>query len=311
MRKMPRRLVVSALLVWSCVSHAATYLLPSSPDHALVGELQYIEAKYEDTLLILGRRYSIGYEEMLAANPGVNPWLPGEGTRILIPSRYVLPDAPRVGIVVNLPEHRLYYFPPVKPGEQPTVQTYPVSTGKVDRKTPMGLTKIVDKRANPIWYPTESIRSEHAARGEPLPKWVPAGPDNPLGEFAMRLGFGDGTFLIHGTNKPAAVGMEVTHGCIRMFPEDIEQFFKVVPVQTPVRIVYQTAKMGWGEDGLYMQTYKVPDAIENSANEGLTSITRALVAATQSKSANINWEEAERVFNTGSGVPMKVASPVE
>ena len=285
-------------------AQAATYVLPP-PDQSLIGELQYIEA--EDTLLTLGRRFSIGYEEMLAANPGVNPWLPGEGTRILIPSRYVLPDAPRVGIVVNLPEHRLYYFPSVKADEPSTVQTYPVSTGKVDWNTPMGLSKIVDKRINPVWYPPESVRNEHAARGDPLPRVVPAGPDNPLGEFAMRLGFPGGAYLIHGTNKPAAVGMEVTHGCIRMFPEDIEQFFKTVPVNTPVRIVYQPSKMGWGADGLYMQAYKPLQISQNGAqDEGLTNITRALVAATQTRSATIDWAEAERVHSEASGVPSKV-----
>lgn len=307
MHKQFHRIALTAawVLLGPSLAQATTYHLPPL-EQSVVGEEQYIEAKHEDTLLMLGRRYSIGYEEMLTANPGVNPWLPGEGTKITIPSRFILPDAPREGIVVNLPEHRLYYFPPVKPGEQAIVQTYPVSTGKVDWTTPMGLTKIVGKQANPAWYPPESVRNEHAARGDILPKVVPPGPDNPLGEFAMKLGFPGGSYLIHGTNKPAAVGMEVTHGCIRMFPEDIEQFFKMVPVQTPVRIIDQPNKMGWAENGLYMESHKPLEGREAAAGD-LTGITRALVAATQERTATIDWHEAERIFQSHSGMPEKLA----
>lgn len=284
---------------------ATTYALPPA-DQAVIGELQYVQAKREDTLLALGRRYSIGYEEMIAANPGVNPWLPGEGTVILIPSRYVLPDAPREGIVVNVPEHRLYYFPLIKPGEPATVQTYPVSTGKMDWKTPVGATKIVDKRVNPIWYPPESVRNEHAARGDILPKMVPPGPDNPLGEFAMKLGIPGGSYLIHGTNKPAAVGMEVTHGCIRMFPEDIEQFFKIVPLQTPVRIVNQPTKMGWSAESFFMESHPPSADAENAKATDLTDLTRSFVSATQSKPVALDWNQAEGIFQAHSGIPTEL-----
>lgn len=290
-----------AALLCQGAAQAATHALPPA-DQSLIGAVQYIQSKYEDTLLTLGRRYGIGYEEIVAANPTVNPWLPGAGTTITIPSRYILPDVPRVGIVVNVAEHRLYYFPQPKPGEQAVVHTYPVSTGKVDWNTPMGLTKIVAKQAKPAWYPPESVRSEHAARGDYLPKMVPPGPNNPLGEFAMRLGFSGGSYLIHGTNKPVAVGMEVTHGCVRMFPEDIEQFFDMVPVGTPVRIVNQPTKMGWGEDGgLYMESHKPPEGREEGRD--LSNITRALVSATQERPAAIDWQEAERVFLNPSGLP--------
>src|SRR5690606_15262966 len=227
-----RVLAVLAVCCTPAAVMAATYPLPPLPDN-VIGELQYVRARHEDTLLDIGRRHGVGYEEIVAANPGVDPWLPGEGAQVLIPSRYILPDAPREGVVVSLSEHRLYYFPPTKPGETPVVETYPVSVGKMDWKTPLGRTRIIQKRVKPIWYPPESVRREHAAEGRPLPRAVPPGPDNPLGEYAMRLGIPGGAYLIHGTNRPAGVGMPVTHGCIRMFPEDIQHLFEITPVDTP------------------------------------------------------------------------------
>jgi L,D-transpeptidase ErfK/SrfK len=283
---------------------AATY--PLAPADTVLGDVQYAVAKHEDTLLDIGRAYGVGYEEIVAANPGVDPWLPGEGKQVLIPSRYILPDAPREGVVVSLAEHRLYYYPKPKAGEAPVVVTYPISVGKMDWKTPLGLTRIVDKRVRPIWYPPESVRKEHAADGRPLPKAVPPGPDNPLGEYAMRLGIPGGAYLIHGTNRPAGVGMQVTHGCIRMYPEDIEQFFKLVTVNTSVRIVHQPYKMGWRGDQLFMEVHSPLEGQEDRDLHSLTNITRLLVAATQDRSIAIDWAKAEAAFLRPNGVPEPV-----
>ncbi|HEU4600316.1 MAG TPA: L,D-transpeptidase family protein [Steroidobacteraceae bacterium] len=305
-----RRLISACLagcaLAFAAVSvQAATYVLPSPPD-TVVGELQYTIAQHEDTLLDIGRRFSVGYEEIVAANPGVDPWLPGEGTRVLIPSRYILPDAPREGIVVSLAEHRLYYFPKPKAGEPAIVKTYPVSIGKMDWKTPLGLTRIANKRVKPIWYPPESVRKEHELDGRPLPKAVPPGPDNPLGEYAMRLAIPGGAYLIHGTNRPAGVGMEVTHGCIRMYPEDIEEFFKLVAVNTPVRMIDQPYKMGWKGDDLLIEIHAPLAGTDSPEEHSLTNITRLLVSATQDKTVAIDWAKAEREFSRASGVPESV-----
>jgi L,D-transpeptidase ErfK/SrfK len=283
---------------------AATY--PIEANDTVVGEIRYITAKHEDTFLDIGRRHGVGYEEMVAANPGVDAWLPGEGTQVLIPSRYILPNAPREGIIVSLAEHRLYYFPPAKAGDAPVVVTHPISVGKMDWKTPLGLTRIVDKRIRPTWYPPESVRKEHAADGRPLPRAVPPGPDNPLGEYAMRLAIPGGAYLIHGTNRPAGVGMQVTHGCIRMFPEDIERFFKMVAVNTPVRIVHQPYKMGWQGDELYMEVHAPLEGQEEGDLHSLTNITRALVAATQDRTVAIDWAKAEAAFLRPTGVPQRV-----
>jgi L,D-transpeptidase ErfK/SrfK len=284
---------------------AATYTI--SPTDSVLGEVQYVVAKHEDTFLDIGRAYGVGYEELVAANPGVDPWLPGAGKQVLIPSRYILPAAPREGIVVSLAEHRLYYFPKPKEGELPSVITYPISVGKMDWKTPLGLTRIVDKRVRPIWYPPESVRKEHAADGRPLPKAVPPGPDNPLGEYAMRLAIPGGAYLIHGTNRPAGVGMQVTHGCIRMYPEDVEQFFKMVAVNTPVRIIHQPYKMGWRGEQLFMEVHSPLEGQEDRDDmHSLTNVTRMLVAATQDRPVAIDWAKAEAAFMKPSGVPEPV-----
>jgi L,D-transpeptidase ErfK/SrfK len=297
-------LAATLLALLPGAAFCATY--PLNDTDTVVGELQYVTAKHEDTFLDIGRRHGVGYEEMVAANPGVDPWLPGEGKQVVIPSRYILPDAPREGIVVSLAEHRLYYFPPAKANEQRVVVTYPISVGKMDWKTPLGLTRIVDKRVRPTWYPPESVRKEHAAEGRPLPRAVPPGPDNPLGEYAMRLGIPGGAYLIHGTNRPAGVGMQVTHGCIRMFPEDIEQFFKMVAVNTPVRIVHQPYKMGWQGDELFMEVHAPLEGQEDRDLHSLTNITRLLVAATRDRTVAIDWAKAEAAFLRPTGIPQPV-----
>jgi L,D-transpeptidase ErfK/SrfK len=148
---------------------------------------------------------------------------------------------------------RLYYFPPPEPGIPPAVQTYPVSIGRMDWATPLGETKLVRKDRDPAWYPPESIREEHAAQGDPLPRVVPPGPDNPLGKYALRLEIPG--YLIHGTNKAFGVGMRVSHGCIRMLPEDIAELFARIPVGTPVRIINQPVKAGWYGGDLYLEVH--------------------------------------------------------
>lgn len=299
------RIAVAGACLAAAGAQAATYVLPAGPD-TVIGEVQHAVAQHEDTLLDIGRRFGVGYEEIVAANPLVDPWLPGEGRQVLIPSRYILPDGPREGVVVSLAEHRLYYFPPVKAGEPATVRTYAISTGKMDWKTPLGLTRIVSKREKPIWYPPESVRREHEAEGRPLPKAVPAGPDNPLGDHAMRLGIPGGAYLIHGTNRPAGVGMQVTHGCIRMYPEDIAELYTLVPVNTVVRLIDQPYRMGWHGNELYIEVHAALEGQGDSETRSLTNITRLLVAATQERSVVIDWARAEKAFIQATGVPEAV-----
>jgi L,D-transpeptidase ErfK/SrfK len=297
-------LLVGSLLV-ALQAHAAIYPLPHA-NEAVLGETQRVLAQHEDTLLDLGRRHGVGYEEMVAANPDVDPWLPGAGREVLIPSRYILPDAPREGIVISLAEHRLYFYPRPQSGELASVITFPISVGKMDWKTPLGVTHIVEKRIKPTWYPPESVRREHEAEGRHLPKAVPPGPDNPLGEHAMRLDIPGGAYLIHSTNRPAGVGMEITHGCIRMYPEDIEQLFRMVPLGTLVRIVHQPYKMGWKNQDLYIEVHSPLSGQAAQAAYTLTSLTRLLVSATQDLSIAIDWAKAEQAFLRPTGVPESV-----
>jgi lipoprotein-anchoring transpeptidase ErfK/SrfK len=191
-------------------AHATVYAL-AHPDDAVFGEDQTVVTVYEDTLYDLAAKYSLGSEELIRVNPGIDPWIPGAGKKIVIPGRHILPPGPHEGIVVNLPEHRLYYYPKPRRGQPQEVITYPVSIGKMDWRTPLGLTHVISKQKDPTWFPPESVRKEHAAAGDPLPAHVPPGPDNPLGRYAMRLAAGNGTYLIHGTNNPIAVGLPVTH----------------------------------------------------------------------------------------------------
>ncbi|SET54878.1 L,D-transpeptidase ErfK/SrfK [Nitrosomonas marina] len=221
----------------------------------VVGNVQVINANYEDTLSDIARRFNLGYEEIVAANPDVDPWLPGAGTRIIIPTQFILPDAPREGIVINLAAMRLFYFPKAEDGEMQYVITHPVGIGRLQWKTPVGATRITVKDENPVWRPTPSIHKEYARNGNPLPAAVPPGPDNPMGTHVLRLAWP--TYAIHGTNKPPSVGMRGSFGCIRMYPEDIAGLFNEVAVGTPVRVVNQPRLLGWRGDQLYLQTYPV------------------------------------------------------
>lgn len=241
------------LLLASSATSASVYNLPEDPHESLIGpppdKPVFAVANEEDTLLDVARRYNIGQNEIVLVNPKVDRWLPGTEAPILIPDSRILPDTPRKGLTLNLPEYRLYYFSP----GQKTVTTHPISVGRQDWNTPLGQTKVVHKRENPTWTPPESIKKEHAEKGEILPNVVPAGPDNPLGFFALRLGIPG--YLIHGTNKPYGVGMRVSHGCIRMYPEDIEKLFPEVKVGMPVNIVNQPVKVGWRDKIIYIEVY--------------------------------------------------------
>lgn len=221
----------------------------------VVGELQVTSAREDDTLSDIARRFNVGYDEITRANPDVDPWLPRAGTPILLPTQFILPNAPRTGVVVNLPALRLYYFPPRKPGEPQKVITHPIGIGLVGWSTPEGRTKVVSKKADPWWIPPLSVRREHLRDGDPLPARVPPGPDNPLGRHALRLGWD--SYLIHGTNKPYGVGMRASHGCIRMYPEDIASLFDDIPVGTPVTVVNQPLVYGWRDGHLYVQNFPV------------------------------------------------------
>jgi L,D-transpeptidase ErfK/SrfK len=294
--------LLAAMVATAPQSGAAVFELPAN-NSTVFGSVQVIKAVYEDTLSDLARKYSLGWEEIIRANPKVDPWLPGAGADILIPGQRILPPGPHEGIVVNLPEHRLYYFPKPKRGEKPIVITYPVSIGKMDWRTPLGRTSVADKRKNPLWNPPESVRKEHEANGDPLPKVVPAGPDNPLGAFAMRLAIPGGSYLIHGTNNPAAVGMAITHGCIRMYPEDVESLFPLVAVGTPVWLINEPIKFAWLNGELLIEVHPPVNAEGQTVEPNLEEFSKKLNDVLGPATAAVNWDIAIAELKLARGIP--------
>jgi L,D-transpeptidase ErfK/SrfK len=289
-----------------CVPAWATTYEIEDGQPLVFGTNEHYTTQYEDTFTDIARRYSLGWDEIARANPGIDQWVPGAGKDLLIPGMRILPDVPQEGIVINLPEHRLYYFPKVKKGQKRTVITYPVSIGKMDWKTPLGVTRIVNKQKNPSWYPPESVRKEHLANGEKLPGVVGPGPDNPLGAYAMRLALTPGAYLIHGTNNPLAVGMAVTHGCMRMYPEDIEALFPLVPVGTPVRIINEPVKTAFVNGELLLEAHPPVDAEGQAYEPNLELFSQMLDKALGTTTAAVHWDFAREALQKADGMPVVV-----
>ena len=296
-------LAVSLVISGVSVAIADTLVLPDSGDR-VIGQVRFVRSTYLDTFSDIALGENQGFNELRLANPDVDAWLPGDGTQVVIPSRHVLPDVAQEGIVINVPEMRLFFFPKVAADEAPVVITHPISIGRREWTTPHGGTKIVAKAKEPAWYPPESIRAEHEERGDPLPKIVPPGPENPLGKFALRLGLPG--YLIHGTNKPAGLGMRVTHGCIRMYPSDIEQLFHQTKVGTAVRIINQPFKVGILNDALYLEAHPPLDEDVDNFRNRYTHIVNLIVTALDGRKANIDWNDLQRVLARSSGIPERI-----
>jgi L,D-transpeptidase ErfK/SrfK len=302
----PRRITAAALTFLlgtglASFAHATMYTL-ANPNDTVVGEDQSVITVEEDTLYDLAAAYSLGSEELIRVNPGVDPWLPGAGKLLVVPGRHILPPGPHEGIVVNLPEHRLYYYPKPKRGQPIEVITYPVSIGKMDWRTPLGLTRVTQKQKDPTWYPPESVRKEHAEQGDPLPARVGPGPKNPLGAYAMRLAAGNGNYLIHGTNNPLAVGMPVTHGCIRMYPDDVAALFPLIPVGTPVRLINEPVKVAWVDGELLLEAHPPVDGQGQSIEPDLEQFSAMLQSEVGDTTVAIHWDYAREVLQKANGV---------
>jgi len=242
----------------------------ASADQSVIGEPQITFARESDTLSDLAREYGLGYDEIMAANPGVDPWLPGEGTPILLPTQFVLPDAPRRGIILNMASKRLFYFPEPAGGEAREVLTYPIGIGRVGWETPLGATTVVSKAKDPHWWVPASVRQEHAELGDPLPKVVPPGPDNPLGTRVLKLDMPG--YLIHGTNQPYGVGMRVSHGCVRLYPENIETLYTLVDVGEVVTIVNEPFLIGRRDGELFFEAHEPLEDDPVAAGERLQAL---------------------------------------
>ena len=274
----------------------------------VVGQIVLHTIKEGDNFLNLAQTYRIGFDELVDANPDVDPWIPEQGQQIVIPSQFVLPNVKREGVVINLAELRIYHFHKTPQGKS-LVSTYPISIGKGGEwNTPLTQTYITQKQEKPSWYPPESIRKEHEENDDPLPKVVPPGPDNPLGDYSLRLALPG--YLIHGTRVPEGIGMRVTHGCIRLHPIGIEKLFSQVKIKTPVLIVNQPYKVGWRGDKLYVETHSEVKEQSESASRNLTEFVQLIINETKDDEQNyyeIFWERGYQEAREKSGVPFVIS----
>ena len=289
----------------SAGSASALELQLPPPGEDVVGQVQVIKAKYEDTFADLGEQYNLGYSEMVAANPGVDPWLPGVGTEVIIPTRFVLPPGPREGVVINLAEYRLYYYPK----GQNVVHTYPLGIGREGWGSPIANTRITAKTKDPAWYPPASIRAEHAADGDPLPTVVPPGPDNPLGPYKLTLGVPG--YLIHGSNKKFGIGMRTSHGCFRMLNNNVLQLASMAPVGTSVRIINEPYKFGMSGGKVYLEAHTpLDDKGDPSVVDKHTAVINALLKREDlAKNVQMNWDMVRDVVAAEDGIPVEIAVP--
>ncbi len=267
---------------------ARSYPLPPAGSR-LIGDLEDYIIQQDEYLELVGKHTQIGFLALLEANPGVDPYLPKPGTRLTLPTQMLLPDVPREGIVINLPELRLYYFPK---GKQEVI-VLPIGIGDIGRETPEMTTTIIEKTPDPSWVPGPMVRKSWLEQqGITLPAVVPPGPDNPLGKFAMRLGYGKRDYLIHGTNKDFGVGLRVSAGCIRLRPDDIESLFKMVPIGTPVRVINQPVKVAIEPDGrrwleVHSPLSRTEEEMEQGAPLVLTPEVEQFIAAPEVKQSAV------------------------
>jgi L,D-transpeptidase ErfK/SrfK len=287
----------------------ANHYIIESPEQTVVGVPQVVLTGGEDTLSDLARAYGLGYDELIAANPDVDPWLPGDQTPILLPTQFVLPAVEREGIVLNIASKRLFYFPQMPEGQSQVVKTYPIGIGRVGWETPLGAATVIAKAVDPAWYVPASVRREHAEMGDPLPSVVPAGPDNPLGSRVLKLDMPG--YLIHGTNQPYGVGMRVSHGCVRLYPENIEYLYELVNVGEPVQIINEPFLLGELDGDVIFEAHEPLEDDTASADDRLNEL---FVLFGESAARELTTElevNIRTVAGSANGVPANVTAYAE
>lgn len=292
------------LFVLQLLLSLAAATASAQPRDDLIGRLAVHTIAAEDTLVDLAVQYEVGFVEMAAANPGIDPWLPRPGTNILIPSAHLLPTVPRRGIVINLADQRLYFFP--ARGE---AQSYPIGVASDGVTITVGTARVIRKRVNPVWVPPPSVRAEMPD----LPESVPPGPDNPLGAFALDLSWT--STAIHGTNSPYGVGRRVSHGCFRLYPTGIEKLFPQVAIGTEVRVVNQPVKMGWSGGKLLLEVHPTLEQADQIEAQGrsepvdLPDLQMTLMDFAGAIADEIDWGAVHRIAREHRGLPVPVLKP--
>lgn len=295
-----RIILTNLILALGCTqTYSVTFPMPKAGNE-MVGNVFRYTTTYEDTFSDIARLYGLGFRQLKAANPDIDPWLPGEGKSIVIPQQYLLPPGPWEDIIINLAELRLYYFPK----DRDEIETYPLGIGREGWTTPVGETKIVGKKKDPTWTVPASILKEHLEKGDPLPPSIGPGPNNPLGQHALYLGFNG--YLLHGTNKPYGVGMRVSHGCIRLYPEDIEWFFEQVPVGAKVRIINQPFKAGWHNSELFVEAHQPLSEQVDTIGINYTGLVSAVLAKLGDDSRSPDWSQLNEYGELLRGIPMPI-----
>jgi len=296
------RLALAGVAFWIALGAPPATAVTTAAAGRLIGKIRYHETVAQDTLLDVARHYDLGFVELMAANPGVDPWLPGAGVKLVLPTAHLLPDAPHRGIVINLADQHLYFFPP----GSSTVEVFPVGVGKEGHETPLGETRIVAKQAHPTWIPPASIRAERPE----LPAAIGPGPDNPLGDFALYLALPG--YVIHGTNKPFGIGRRVSHGCIRMYPEDIRRLFSQVGPGTPVTIVDQPVKLGWSGGALFLEVGPTQDQADEIEAHGtftaqpVPGLAKRIADAAGPAIGRVDWSVVGKVARERRGIPVRI-----
>jgi len=272
---------------------------PVAKGEDVIGRLRFISLEKGDTLPDIARHFSLGLNGVCASNPGVDVWAPEAGKRITLPLSFILPDAPRKGIVINLAAMRLFQFK--GNSETLSVLTFPVGVGTEERPSPRGLMRVERKVNRPTWHVPASIARDHLKKGDPLPATVLPGPQNPLGEYALYLSAP--TYLIHGTNKPASIGLRATNGCIRLYPESIKKLFENTPVKTPVNIVYQPYLLGQSDGVVYMEVHA---PLENLDAAEFDKVYAKLKAVERNSGRALDWSKVKKVLVEARGIPVPI-----
>lgn len=303
-------LLALAFIIKTQPSLAESFSLPEEGD-SVIGDIGYVQVRPGETLVDIARQLNVGYDQIVLSNPDLNRWVPDVGAKVTIPRQYILPGMTRRGLVLNIAELRLYFYPPTPKGSPASVITHPVSIGRMDWRTPLGQTSVVKKERDPPWRPPPSIKREHALDGDPLPDFIAGGaPDNPLGRFALRLGFP--SYLIHGVDERKAygIGMRVTHGCIRMYPEDIESLFSQIPVGTPVLIVNEPIKLGRLGERIFLEVHQ---PLEENEDEVAPIAPRVspqevsqFVRIRLGREILLNEDQISEVTERGDGIPVEI-----
>lgn len=288
------------ILCFSAISNANSYYL-ANDGSSIVGENTYYIVKKGDTLQKIADKFNVGFLALYDLNPDIDTFLPEPGSRMIIPTKIVLPDVKHEGIVINIAELRLYRFLKNK------VYIFPVGIGTIGRETPTMITKVASKRANPTWTPPTSIRIAHKAQGDILPKVVPAGPDNPLGKYALRLGYGHGEYLIHGTNKDFGIGLRVSAGCIRLRADNIKWIFENTKRGTAVRIINQPIKIARLEDKSTWIEVHTPLSTDSSLKYKRNFATLTIKQKKSLDKENINAIALNSALFRQAGFPAKIS----